>query len=298
MDRREFLKKSGAALAGTLALGSQTALASGHEKELPPNTLGVLVDTTLCVGCRKCELACDRVNNLTGKPEKFFEEQSVFDKRRFLNPDSFTIVNKFENPKNASNPIFVKTQCMHCNHPACVSACIVGALKKAPNGAVTYDFGKCIGCRYCMMACPFTVPTNQFDNALTPSIRKCTFCQPRISKGGTPACAEACPMGVMTFGKRTDLIEAAKERILRNPGRYIDHVYGEFDSGGTSWMYLAGAPFEYLRFPKYDEKAPAALSETIMHSAFKKWLPPLSLYAIIGASMWLFNPRDKSEGDH
>jgi formate dehydrogenase iron-sulfur subunit len=302
MDRREFLKKSGFVLAGSVLLGTETSLASGHGAKIDPNALGVLVDTTLCIGCRQCELGCDRWNKLTSppKPAKEFDDTSEFKNHRYYKPDRFTVVNQYANPDNKSKPIFVKTQCMHCAHPSCVSACIVGALKKKPSGPVSYDAGKCIGCRYCMMACPFQVPSNEFGNAFTPRIRKCTFCVDRIlnddgtlNPGGTPVCADACPKGVMTFGKRTDLLKLAGAFMDRSPGRYVEHVYGEREIEGTSWMYLASVPFEQLGFPALKEVAPATISETIMHSAFKHWIPPLSLYAIIGATMWLFGRGEK-----
>jgi Fe-S-cluster-containing dehydrogenase component len=292
MNRREFLKTTGLVLAGGTLAGAQSAAAS-HGPELSPNTLGVLVDTTLCIGCRECELACDRRNNLTKPPapEESFQDKGVFGSYRKYSPQSYTVVNKFDNPETGA-PVYVKNQCMHCNHAPCVSACIVGALSKKENGAVHYDYGKCIGCRYCMMACPFQVPANEFDNAFTPSIRKCTFCFEFVEEGGVPACADACPMGVMTFGKREELIEIAHERIMRNPSRYIEHVFGEHDAGGTSWMYLAGLPFDQIGFPKVAGISNAQTSETIMHGMFKHWIPPISLYALVGAAMWLFKPKD------
>jgi formate dehydrogenase iron-sulfur subunit len=302
MNRRDFLKQTGLFLAGGMLLGTESAHASEHGAKIDPNALGVLVDTTLCIGCRQCELGCDRWNKLTNppKPDAEFDDKSVFGKHRYYKPDQYTVVNKHEGENG--KPVFVKTQCMHCAHPSCVSACIVGALTKKPAGPVHYEYWKCLGCRYCMMACPFQVPCNEFANAFTPHIRKCTFCFDRILKedgspnpGGTPACAEACPMGVMTFGKRANLIEVARDRLNRNPEKYVDHIYGESEIEGTSWMYLAGVPFEQLGFPALKEVAPATVSETIMHSAFKHWIPPLSLYAILGTSMWMFGRKAKDE---
>jgi len=299
MNRREFLKNTGLIVAGGLLARGEAAHASGHGARIDPNALGVLVDTTLCVGCRQCELACDRWNKLTNppKPDAEFDDPSVFGSHRRYKPDQFTVVNKYDNPETPGRPVFVKTQCMHCVHPSCVSACIVGALTKRPNGPVHYEYWKCIGCRYCMMACPFQVPSNEFDNAFTPRIRKCTFCFDRLETGGAPACVEACPMGVMTFGRRAELIEVARERMNRRPGRYIEHIYGEHEIEGTSWMYLAGMPFERLGFPKLEQTAPATVSETIMHSAFKYWIPPISMYLIIGACMWLFGRKAKGADD-
>jgi len=296
MDRREFLKKSGLLIAGGgLLAGSETAAAS-EGKELPPETLGVLVDTTLCIGCRQCEKACHDVNDLKAPEDYFVSSEKSFDTKRKLDTEAFTVVNRYDNVLNPSKPVFCKKQCMHCNEPACQSACIVGALKKVKNGPVEYTEWKCIGCRYCMMACPFTVPTFEFNKPIQPRVRKCTFCQPRLDKGLAPACVAACPQGVMTLGRREELAEVAKERILRNPGRYQDKIYGLHEGGGTSWMYMASVPFEHLQFPPIGEESPTAMSETLMHSVFKKMIPPLSIVTVLGASMWIFTR--KSENGH
>lgn len=298
MRRREFLKQSGLFVAGTLLtseiIDPTIAQASEHHK-LDPNTLGVVVDTTICIGCRKCELACDRKNKLTNLPEKSFDDTPVLKNHRDLCPTSNTIVNKYPNPKNHEKPFFVKTQCNHCNRPSCVSACIVGALRKQPSGAVTYDYDKCIGCRYCMVACPYQVPKYEFTEPLRPRVMKCNFCQDRISTpGGTPACVDACPVSAMTFGWRNEIIAFARARIAKDPRRYIPRIYGLKDTGGASWMYLAGVPFPSLDFPTLGDTAPPDLSEGIQHSVFKHWIPPVSLYALLAASMWLFRRRDEN----
>jgi ferredoxin len=178
-----------------------------------------------------------------------------------------------------------------------VSACIVGALTKEKNGPVVYDAGKCIGCRYCMVACPFQVPAYEYQNALTPEVRKCTFCFETIKKeGGLPACAQICPREVMTFGKRSDLLELARWKMKSSPGKYVDHVYGEHEVGGTSWLYLAGEPFNTLGFPTLDPKAPPRLTEAIQHGLFQYFAAPVILYVLLGGIMWFtgFN-RERQE---
>jgi Fe-S-cluster-containing dehydrogenase component len=213
-----------------------------------PDRFGVLVDTTLCIGCRACEAACNEAHNLP-TPETPFDDYSVFEKIRRTHAGTYTVVNRFENPQPGRKPIYVKNQCMHCDEPACASACPVKALVKTPEGAVIYKRNLCIGCRYCMIACPFYIPTYEYSNAFTPVIRKCTMCfDIRIKEGRIPACVEACPMEVMTFGKRSEIIKLARRKITDHPDRYFDHIYGEHEVGGTGWVYLAEVPFENIGF--------------------------------------------------
>jgi len=289
INRRHFLKLSGALAATPLAGKKKTAQAS-KLPALSVDSYGCLVDTTLCVGCRKCEQACNERHHLP-KPEESFEELTVLENERRMDETSYTVVNKYYPQQIGSltwrnRPTFVKFQCMHCNDPSCVSACIVGALTKQPNGAVIYDPQKCIGCRYCMVACPFQVPAYEYYNALTPQVRKCTFCFNYIKDGGLPACAQVCPREVITFGKKSELLRLARWKIKNNPGKYVDHIYGEHEVGGTSWMYLAAEPFERIGFPKLGTKAPPRLTEAIQHGLFQYFAAPIGLFAVLGGIMW------------
>jgi len=250
-DRRTFLKVlAGAGVATALGVPD---LASADVPMLAgyPNQFGVLVDTTVCIGCRRCEWACKEWNKLPHQKAltEYEKDQSVFKKIRRTHADTYTVVNRFANPRDASRPIYVKKQCMHCYEPGCASSCFVKAFTKRSVGAVTYDASLCVGCRYCMAACPFDIPAYQYDNAFTPEVTKCTFCFDRISKeGGVPACVGICPVETMTFGKRSDLIDLAHKKIRDNPQRYVNHVYGETEVGGTSWLYLASVPFNMIGF--------------------------------------------------
>jgi formate dehydrogenase iron-sulfur subunit len=250
-SRRSFLK----VLAGTgfaAALGHPDQ-ADARPAILPgyPDQFGVLVDTTVCIGCRRCEWACKEWNKLPNQKslQHYEKDQAVFQKIRRTSADTYTVVNRFNNPLDSSKPIYVKKQCMHCYEPGCASSCFVKAFTKQPIGAVTYDASLCVGCRYCMAACPFDIPAYQYYDAFTPEVTKCTLCFDRISKeGGVPACVGICPVETMTFGKRTDLIDLAHKKIRDNPGRYFNHVYGETEVGGTSWLYLSAVPFDMIGF--------------------------------------------------
>ena len=299
-ERRDFLKRMGLAATGAaiacpqLAMGEQDS-GGGHGGG-PSDPIGVLVDLSACVGCRLCEYACKKANGLEAGAVESYDDQSVFEQMRRPAPDAFTVVNAWDSADDGQSPVYAKLNCMHCNYPACVSACIVGALRKQDNGAVTYDAWKCIGCRYCMVACPFQLPAYSYDDALTPQVMKCQFCFGRTSDDQLPACVEACPRQAMSFGRRDDLLTLAHERIGQHPDRYVAHVYGEHEIGGTSWLYLSPVPFEQVGFQPLGDKAPPALTETIQHSVFKFGLPPLMVYGVLGAAMFLTRPRP-SHGD-
>lgn len=240
-SRRKFLGWMAAAGA-TAALPKGASAQHGHFEGYP-DSYGVLHDTTLCVGCRSCEAACNEVNSLP-QPDEPFDDLSLLDRRRRPDAKSYTVVNRYDTDRYPVSPVFRKLQCNHCLEPACASACFVGAFTKTPEGAVVYDPSVCVGCRYCLIACPFNVPAYEYDRVLEPRVMKCTMCHPRLLEGKLPGCVEACPMEALTFGKRPDLISIARERIRKYPERYINHVYGEHEMGGTSWLYITGAPFE------------------------------------------------------
>ncbi|MCX5797271.1 MAG: 4Fe-4S dicluster domain-containing protein [Elusimicrobia bacterium] len=283
LTRREFL--AGAAVLGA-GLTPSAAQASGGRSPAPERS-GVLVDTTVCIGCRNCEYACKQAHGLATPPQEAYEDRSVFARMRRPDDTALTVVNRYENPRKPGLPVTVKVQCMHCAQPACVSACIVGALTKAENGAVVWDTDKCIGCRYCMIACPFQIPAFEYHKALQPRIMKCDFCFERRKAGRIPACVEICPMEVMTFGPREELVRIAKDRVRRFPERYVSHVFGEFEVGGTDWLYLSGVDFAALQFPRLGRSPAPGVSESIQHGIFAYFIPPVSLYALLGAVMWI-----------
>ncbi len=255
ITRRKFLVWMGSAGAAA-TVGNGAHAAATKEFKGHPNASGVLFDTTLCIGCRKCEEACNRVNDLP-PPSQPFSDLAVLDKPRRTTAKTYTVVNRYADTGSGSGPVFRKIQCNHCLEPACASACFVRAFTKTATGAVTYDASVCVGCRYCMIACPFEIPTYEYNEAFTPRIMKCTLCHPRLVKGLLPGCVEACPKESLTFGKRDDLLKIARERIRKYPGRYVDHIYGEREMGGTSWLYLSSVPFSDIGMREDLGTAPA-----------------------------------------
>ena len=242
ISRRKFLGWLGAAGFGT-TLGNTAGAASNKHFDGYPNSNGVLFDNTRCIGCRKCEEGCNRVNELP-EPDRPFSDLSLLDTKRRTTAKSYTVVNRYDDAVSEKGPLYSKFQCNHCLEPACASACFVRAFSKTKTGAVVYDASVCVGCRYCMIACPFEIPTYEYDNAFSPRVMKCTMCYPRISKGLLPGCVEACPTEALTYGKREDLLRIGRERIAKFPERYVDHIYGENEMGGTSWLYLSAVPFK------------------------------------------------------
>ena len=300
LNRRDLLRLGLAASAGTAAMPLEAGQSQVPQEPLPssPEYVGVLVDTTLCIGCRKCEEACNRRNHLPRTAESFSDRDVL---RSFRRPTetAFTVVNQFPgspSPDQAGLPqTYVKAQCMHCLYPSCVSACIVGALTKSADGAVVYNPTICIGCRYCQIACPFEIPAYEFHEALKPRVRKCEFCADRASgTGANPACAASCPTEALVFGRRAELVAMAKDRLKRRPDRYVNHIYGETEVGGTSWLYLTGRPVEEIGLLKLPDFPPPRRTEAIQHGIFRYGAIPIAFYGLLGGIMW-YNRRKNRE---
>jgi Fe-S-cluster-containing dehydrogenase component len=246
LARRTFLKVAGVTAAGLVPARADAAAAVPAR-----DAMGVLVDTTRCIGCRGCEGACAEVNGLPSVEPP--PEVDVFARWRDKGPDAFTVVNRAPMKGRDGAERYAKTQCLHCVDPGCAAACPVRALEKTAKGPVTYHADRCMGCRYCMVSCPFGVPKYQYEAAI-PYVRKCTFCADRQAKGQPPACTEACPAEALLFGKREELLEVAKTRIYQEPDKYVHRVYGEREAGGTSWLYITDVPFESLGLPAVAEE--------------------------------------------
>ncbi len=237
LSRRDFFKIAGLAIGGALVSTEKANATSGVTD--PNDYIGMLYDATMCVGCNACTNACRQWNNTSSEQDA----RKVYDAPTELSVDTWTLIQLYQGENEYS---FVKRQCMHCVDPACVSGCPVQALQKTSEGPVTYDASRCIGCRYCMYTCPFHVPRFEWDKAHFPIVAKCTLCADRLAQGLGPACAERCPTGALIWGKRGDLIALAEKRISESPDRYVNHIYGKDDIGGTGVMYISGVPFEKL----------------------------------------------------
>ncbi|OGA53385.1 MAG: hypothetical protein A3G25_06220 [Betaproteobacteria bacterium RIFCSPLOWO2_12_FULL_63_13] len=237
MDRRQFFATAGTA-AGTLLHMKKSEAANAKEgKEF----VGVLVDTTRCIGCRSCEVACSVAwNNFV--PD--VKNDNALDHRRDTSDKQYTVVNRFKTEKG---DVFVKRQCMHCWQAACVAMCLVNAMYKTKEGPVTWNGEKCLGCRFCMVACPFDIPKAEYLS-WNPRIMKCHMCYERLQEGKKPACVEACPADALMFGQKRELMEIARHRVYSHPDKYVHQIYGEQEAGGTGWLYLSAVPFDQIGF--------------------------------------------------
>jgi formate dehydrogenase iron-sulfur subunit len=254
--RRTFLKQVGAGVAAVMA-SQMLPISVLADEAAVAKTPALLIDLTRCTGCNSCALACKESNELPGS----------IDPPAAFNSDTYTFVDTIQTTTSSGETVerSVKRQCMHCLDPACVSACPAAAMYKSDEGPVIYRAERCLGCRYCQIGCPFGVPSFEWENGLTPVISKCWLCYDRLQAGEKPACASACPTGAIRFGRRDHLLVEAHAKIVSNPGRYVDHVFGEFEAGGTSMLYLSDIPFEELGFPvDLPRTAPPEETEKIM----------------------------------
>ena len=313
IKRRDFLK--GLAGSAVLAVASP-AMAASSEKSRLPDALGILYDSTLCVGCQVCMVACKKANNM---PIEFSGPQQQWDNPVDLSSKTLNIIKVYENgtPKAKDREIdgyaFVKRHCMHCVDPACVSACPATAMTKDPKtGIVSYNKDACIGCRYCQVACPFDIPKFEWDNPF-PKIVKCQLCSHLIAKGQISACCSACPTGASLFGPVKDLAIEAERRQNMTPGKYyefpvadissnkmqvhkaqkyIPKIYGKNDGGGTQVLMLAGVPFNKLGLPMLPDRSYTAIAENIQHTLYKGMILPIIAF---GGLIYLVKRTDKNK---
>ena len=325
--RRNFLKAV-AAGAGAVALSPALARAAGNSPSFKPDEVGMLYDSTICVGCKACVYSCRKANfekdastvqDADGLIGQAINSESAFTiapkdavDTRWADVDELdyrtkNIIKMYRDP-DTGEFAFIKRQCMHCNAPGCVSACPVKAMTKNPEtGVVEYDRSKCIGCRYCQLACPFNVPSFEWHKTF-PRITKCELCRNSYYEGQKsyleryeqPACCYVCPTKAVIYGKRADLLAEAKRRLAANPDRYVDKIYGEFDYGGTNVIYLTKVDFEKLGMPNLPDYSFASKSEKLQHTIYKTaWhipIAPIVLYAAIATvAVTHRSKRDKND---
>jgi len=280
----------------------------------------VLFDSTLCIGCRGCQVACKEENRNPAEVTKFFAAPGGYQNPPALSATTFTLVtyHELENAWGDPKWAFVRRQCMHCLDAACVANCPVSAMQKAEDGTVFYEQAKCIGCGTCVSVCPFGVPVLELREP-GPRVWKCIFCQDRVSHATVPdvlnegrstpdvldqpkkarhlaarrapACVAACPTGALKHGDRDALLAEARGRIQQHPERYVSHIYGETEAGGTAWLYLAAVPFGDIGLPTRFEHLPDAPHES---ATFGAWPPHmLGLGALVGSWCWYARRRER-----
>ena len=308
ISRRELLK--GAAFAGaSLAVVGN---AEAREKVEPgAEAVGMLFDSTRCVGCRACQTACKKANKLPA--DEVQANGGVYDAPSDLNSSTKNVIKVLP---TAGGDVYMKQQCMHCVDPSCVSACMLGALhkegqatrsidgEKKGSGIVLYDKTTCVGCRYCQIACAFNVPKFEWNEAF-PLIVKCELCRFRADAKAAgplavanPACCEVCPRAAVVYGYRGALLAEAKRRLAAEPARYAAQVYGEKEGGGTQVLYLAakGVKFEELGLPALPDRSAAQLSESVSHAPYLHGVTPVALYAAM--AFVIHRNQKKEEAGH
>jgi Fe-S-cluster-containing dehydrogenase component len=278
VTRRDLLQGLAKGAAVAVAAGSVSSAAIcdvSAAEDVPPETaIAMLYDATLCIGCKTCEVACSAANKLPAdtRPDPLHQAP------RDLNDATKNVI-KLYKPENGEPYSYIKQQCMHCVDPACVAACMFKALEKDPvTGVVSWKGIRCVGCRYCEVVCPYHIPKFQW-RGFNAKIVKCEFCKERLAQGEAPACTSVCPTHAVIFGKRTSLLDEAKARIAKNPGKYCEgRVFGEHDGGGTQVLYLTRAPFEKVGLPK--------LGNESLPGKYLKWQKRIYSYMVFPAVLY------------
>ena len=256
--------------------------------KINPHQNAFLIDLTKCTGCRGCQVACKQWNQLEAEETEFFSGEG-YQNPPAMSEYTFTRIKFRDYEKNGENEFaFYKEMCMHCDEPACASVCPVGAFVKTPEGPVIYKADRCIGCRFCMVACPFGIPKYEWSKGL-PLVKKCTGCYSRVKEGLQPACATACPTAI-NYGPRDEMVKIARERMKNNPDKYINKIYGLNEAGGTSVLYLTNLPFNELGFKEVTKRPLPSYTWQALRFV------PASFLAVgttLSAISWINHRRDR-----
>jgi formate dehydrogenase iron-sulfur subunit len=235
----------------------QDIIARSATTTVPPSVRNLeevakLIDTTKCIGCKACQVACSEWNELR---DEVGHNHGTYDNPQDLSAETWTLMRFTEHESTPGNLEWLirKDGCMHCADPGCLKACpSPGAIIKHANGIVDFDQDHCIGCGYCITGCPFNIPRiSQKDH----KAYKCTLCSDRVAVGLEPACVKTCPTGAIVFGSKEDMKEHAAERIVDLKSRGFEHagLYDPSGVGGTHVMYVlhhADDPMLYAGLPK------------------------------------------------
>ena len=312
LTRRNMLKglAGGAGAVAAASIASPAEARGNHE--MPEKALGLLYDGTLCIGCRACISACKTANDMPAEHTEL-EIGNYWDAPLDISGKTLNVIKAYRDGTGSHKDqvvdgfAFTKVSCMHCNDPSCVSACPVSAMKKDPiTGIVSYDIDACIGCRYCVAACPFNIPRATYDTPFS-KISKCQLCAHRLAEGKYAACAEVCPTGATLFGPVAELQKEIARRRALAPGSktafprgkiggddtcvgvvstYVEHTYGSTEIGGTQVLHLSGVPFELLDKPRLPDESPASVSESLQHAIYNHLLAPLGFLGALAFVAW------------
>ncbi len=324
MLTRRVLIKAAAGTAGAAVAGPARKAEAREAQKMPEKALGLLFDGTLCIGCKACMSACKAANDMPPEPNRILEDSSdaYWDAPLDISGRTLNVIKAYrdgtaEHKDEVDNGFaFTKLSCYHCVDPSCVSACPVSAMTKDPHsGIVSYSVDACIGCRYCVAACPFGVPRFTFESSY-PKISKCQLCKHRLAEGKYAACAEVCPTGATLYGHVVDLKAEIERRRSLAPGaptdfprgkiggtdayrgtagQYVDHVYGETEIGGTQVLHLSGVPFALLNKPNLPSEPPARVAETLQHGIYHALIAPIVFLLALTGLAWKNMRSDKVE---
>jgi Fe-S-cluster-containing dehydrogenase component len=323
LNRRSLLKGLASSAGAVAATTLEKDAEARKNHTMPEKALGLLYDGTLCIGCRACIPACKEANGMP--PERTaLAAGNYWDAPLDISGKTLNVIKAYRDGAGLHKDrvtdgfAFTKVSCMHCVDPSCVSACPVSAMTKdKTTGIVKYNEDACIGCRYCVAACPFGVPRFQYDKPF-PKIAKCQLCQHRLGEGRFAACAEVCPTGATLYGPVAELkLEIARRRALApgtkttfprgrvggsdkysgTVGTYVDHVYGEREIGGTQVLHLSGVPFELLNKPNLPDVAPASISESVQHAIYNHLIAPVGFLGVLAFFAWRNMPTGEAEQD-